>query len=250
MRKFCLMLALITPVALAQGQVTVEAHNFLKLPSRAGSLNLDRVEVADFATLLIPAGVTELRIGELHMGREARLGIAPAEQTFRLEVQRGEIGTGSHITASGAAGSMSKPASSGRNLDLRFVEVQVSEMTLDVRGGIGAPGHSGLAGADGDAAGCLWGDASRGWDGQPGGDGQTGGQVRLEVPASFPVELVRVRLDGGAGGAPGEGGAGGHGGAGKGCLLYKADGGKGGRAGPPGRAGAAGSAGSLKVVRF
>ena len=253
MRKLCLLLALFAPVALAQGQVTVEPHNFLKLPSRAGSLNLDRVDVADYATLLIPAGVTELRIGELHMGREARLGIAPAEQTFRLEVQRGEIGTGSHITASGAAGSMSKPASSGRNLDLRFVNVQVSEMTLDVRGGIGAPGHFGLAGADGDAAGCLWGDASRGWDGQPGGDGQTGGaggQVRLEVPASFPVELVRVRLDGGAGGAPGEGGAGGHGGAGKGCLLYKADGAKGGRAGQPGRAGAAGSAGSIKVVRF
>ncbi|AYF85750.1 collagen-like protein [Pseudomonas sp. JS3066] len=253
MRKLGLLLALITPVALAQGQVKVDAHNFLKLPPRAGSLSLDQVEVADYATLLIPAGVTELRIGELRMGREARLGIAPSEKAFRLEVQHGEIGTGSHITASGAAGSMSRPASAGRNLELRLVDVQVNEMTLDVRGGIGAPGRPGLAGADGDAAGCLWGSAGRGWDGQPGTDGEAGGaggQVRLEVPASFPVDLVRVRLEGGVGGAAGEGGAGGHGGAGKGCLLYKADGAKSGRAGQPGKVGAAGNTGSFKVVRF
>ncbi len=253
MRKLGLLLALIAPVALAEGQVKVDAHNFLKLPTRTGSLSLDQVEVADYATLLIPAGVTELRIGELRMGREARLGIAPSEKAFRLEVQRGEIGPGSHITASGAAGSMSKPASAGRNLELRLVDVQVNEMTLDVRGGIGAPGRPGLAGADGDAAGCLWGSAGRGWDGQPGADGEAGGaggQVRLEVPESFPVDLVRVRLDGGVGGAAGEGGAGGHGGAGKGCLLYEADGARSGRAGQPGKAGAAGNTGSFKVVRF
>ncbi|WP_271411319.1 collagen-like protein [Pseudomonas sp. Q1-7] len=253
MRKLVMLAALIAPIALAEGQVKVEAHNLLKLPSRTGSLSLDRVEVADYATLLIPAGVTELRIGELRMGREARLGIAPSDKTFRLEVQRGEIGTGSHITASGAAGSMSKPASSGRSLDLRLVDVQVGEMTVDVRGGIGAPGHPGLAGADGDAAGCVWGEASRGWDGQPGGDGQAGGaggQVRLQVPESFPVERVRVRLEGGVGGAAGEGGAGGQGGAGKGCLLYQADGARSGRDGQSGRSGAAGSTGSFKVVRF
>ncbi|MDH4554252.1 collagen-like protein [Pseudomonas sp. BN417] len=253
MRKLCLLAALIAPMALAEGQVKVDAHNLLKLPPRSGSLSLDQVEVADYATLLIPAGVTELRIGELRMGREARLGIAPSEQGFRLEVESGAIGTGSHITASGLSGSSSRPATPGRDISLRLVNVQVSEMTLDVRGGIGAPGYAGLDGADGDAAGCLWGQASRGWDGQPGGDGQTGGaggQVRLEVPATFPVELLRVRLEGGAGGAPGEGGAGGHGGASKGCLLYQADGAKGGRAGQPGHAGAAGGTGSLKVVRF
>ncbi|WP_028631021.1 hypothetical protein [Metapseudomonas resinovorans] len=253
MRKFCLLAVLVAPMALAQGQVKVDAHNFLKLPQRVGSLSLDQVEVADHATLLIPAGVTELKIGELRMGRDARLGIAPSAQAFRLEVQRGEIGTGSHITASGAAGSMNRPASAGRNLDLRLVDVRVDEITLDVRGGIGAPGRPGLDGADGDAAGCLWGQAERGWDGQPGENGETGGaggQVRLEVPATFPVAQVRVRLEGGAGGAPGEGGAGGHGGASKGCLLYKADGARGGRAGQPGHPGAAGATGSLKVVRF
>lgn len=253
MRKVILLAALVAPVALAQTQVKVEAHNFLKLPPRTGSLSLDQVEVADYATLLIPAGVTELRIGELHMGREARLGIAPSDQTFRLDVQHGVIGTGSHITASGAAGSMSKPASAGRNLDVRLVDVQVDEMTVDVRGGIGAPGRSGLDGANGDEAGCLWGQAERGWDGQPGGNGETGGaggQVRLEVPESFPVEQVRVRLEGGAGGAAGEGGAGGQGGAAKGCLLYEADGAKNGRPGQPGLPGAAGSTGNFKVVRI
>ncbi|BAN47325.1 hypothetical protein [Metapseudomonas resinovorans] len=253
MRKLCLLAALFAPLALAQSEVKVEAHSFLKLPPRTGSLSLDQVEVADYATLLIPAGVTELRIGELRMGREARLGIAPAEQGLRLEVAHGEIGIGSHITASGSAGSSSKPATAGRNLSLRLVDVKVGEMTVDVRGGIGAPGLSGLAGADGDSAGCLWGEASRGWDGQPGGDGQTGGaggQVRLEVPESFPVDLLRVRLDGGAGGAPGEGGAAGEGGESKGCLLYEADGAKAGRAGQPGQPGAAGNPGSFKVVRF
>lgn len=253
MRRLGLLAILVAPMVLAQGQVKVDAHNFLKLPPRTGSLSLEQVEVADYATLLIPAGVTELRIGELRMGREARLGIAPSDQTLRLVVERGEIGVGSHITASGSAGSMSRPASAGRNLDLRLADVRIDEITLDVRGGIGAPGRPGLDGADGDAAGCLWGSASRGWDGQPGSDGEVGGaggQVRLEVPEGFPVDQVRVRLEGGAGGAPGEGGAGGKGGAGKGCLLYRADGAKAGRDGAPGLSGAAGASGSLKVVHF
>ena len=88
MRRLGLLAILVAPMVLAQGQVKVDAHNFLKLPPRTGSLSLDQVEVADYATLLIPAGVTELRIGELRMGREARLGIAPSDQTLRLVTGR------------------------------------------------------------------------------------------------------------------------------------------------------------------
>lgn len=253
MRNLCLLLALAAPLALAEGQVRVEAHNLLKLPARTGSLVLERVDVADHATLLIPAGITLLRIETLRMGQGSRLGIAPSEQPLRLEVVQGDVGAGSHITASGLAGSMQKAASAGRDLSLRLENVQVADMTLDVRGGIGAPGYQGLAGADGDTAGCLWGEASKGWDGQAGGDGQSGGaggRVRLEVPQAFPVEALRVRLEGGAGGAAGEGGEGGRGGEGKVCLVYKAEAARDGRPGQPGRAGAPGNNGSLDVVRF
>ncbi|BBP81738.1 hypothetical protein PHLH8_13800 [Pseudomonas sp. Pc102] len=253
MRKLCLLALLASPVVLAESSVSVDANSLLKLPARVGSLSLDRVVVNDYGTLVIPASVTELRIGELLMGRDARIGIAPSDQPFSLVVRRGEIGTGGHITASGAAGSMKKPASAGRDLSLRLEQVRVDEITLDVRGGIGTPGYSGLAGADGDSGGCLWGSASRGHDGQNGGDGQAGGaggHIRLEVPVDFPVEQVKVRLEGGAGGPAGEAGAAGAGGAAKGCLFYRTEAGSKGRPGQPGQPGSAGAAGQLDVVRI
>ncbi len=129
----------------------------------------------------------------------------------------------------------------------------MDEITLDVRGGIGTPGYNGLAGADGDAGGCLWGAAGRGYDGQNGGDGQAGGaggHIRLEVPMDFPVDQVKVRLEGGAGGPAGEAGAAGAGGAAKGCLFYRTDAGSKGRPGQPGQPGSAGAAGQLDVVRI
>ncbi|MGH8352317.1 MAG: collagen-like protein, partial [Pseudomonas sp.] len=228
MRSLCLLAGLCSSLATAQTLVRVEAHSVLRLPSNSASvLQLDRLEIAEQGTLLIPASLTEIRLGELHLGREARIGIAPSEQPLRLVVARGEIGAGSHISAGGAPGTLQQPAKPGRNLSLRLEKVQTAELTLDARGGAGAPGYRGLDGADGESGGCTWGQATRGHDGQQGGDGQSGaagGQVRLEVPADFPAQLLQVRLEGGAGGPAGEGGSGGAGGKAKGCWFFRSAG--------------------------
>ncbi|GGJ21539.1 hypothetical protein GCM10009085_14680 [Pseudomonas avellanae] len=78
----------------------------------------------------------------------------------------------------------------------------------------------------------------------------TGQQVRLELPQSFPAERIKVNVAGGAAGKGGEGGKAGKGGASKGCIVYRADGGKAGRAGEAGLPGVAGPAGSLILQRL
>lgn len=255
MRNYYALLAVLcSPLALADAQVKVEAHSLLRLPATTSTLLLDRLEIAEHGTLLIPASLNEIRVAELVLGPNAHIGIAPSEQAFRLEVAGGQIGAGSHFSVRGAPGTELKPPSAGRTLSLRLENLTLAgDLSLDARGGKGAPGYRGLGGGSGDAAGCLWGRASRGHDGQNGADGSVGAagaRVRLEVPQNFPVELIQVRLDGGAGGPAGVGGDAGPGGAGKGCLLYRAAGGKAGRPGNPGQAGAAGPSGSLDVVRF
>ncbi|WP_137818802.1 collagen-like protein [Pseudomonas sp. 2FG] len=253
MRSLCLLAVLCCPLAQAEALVKVESNSLLRLPTTTSVLLLDRLEVADHGTLLIPSSLNEIRVGELRLGRDARIAIAPSAQAFRLQVVRAELGAGSHINARGATGTQQQPATAGRNLSVRLESVTLAELTLDARGGVGAPGYRGLDGADGDSAGCTWGQASRGYDGQNGGNGQSGaagGQVRLEVPEEFPAQLLHVRLDGGAGGAAGEAGSGGAGGAAKGCLFYRAAGARAGRPGQPGQPGAAGSAGSFNLVRF
>ena len=176
----------------------------------------------------------------------------PSDQPFSLVVRQGEIGTGGHITASGAAGSMKKPASAGRDLSLRLEQVRVDEITLDVRGGIGTPGYSGLAGADGDSGGCLWGSASRGHDGQNGGDGRPG-RGRPHPPGSaggFPCRTGegtpgrRRRWPGGRGGGRGSGRSR----QGLPVLPHRCR--RQGPSGATGPAGQRGAAGRLDVVRI
>ncbi len=253
MRSLCLLVALCSSLVQAQALVKVESNSLLRLPTTTSALLLDRLEVADYGTLLIPSNLNEIRVGELRLGRDARISIAPSAQAFRLEVVRAELGAGSHINARGATGSQQQPATAGRNLSVRLEHVTLTELTLDARGGVGASGHPGLDGADGDSAGCVWGQARRGYDGQNGGNGQSGaagGQIRLEVPEAFPEQLLHVRMDGGAGGAAGEAGRGGAGGAAKGCLFYRAAGARAGRPGQPGQPGSIGNAGSFNLVRF
>ncbi|NVL29341.1 collagen-like protein, partial [Pseudomonas syringae pv. actinidiae] len=91
------------------------------------------------------------------------------------------------------------------------------------------------------------------YNGDSGGngrDGAAGAQVRLELPQSFPAERIKVNVAGGAAGKGGEGGKAGKGGASKGCIVYRADGGKAGRAGEAGLPGVAGPAGSLILQRL
>lgn len=253
MRNWLVLAAFFSPLALADAVIEVESNAFMRLPSNTSLLLLDRLDIADHGTLLIPAGLNEIRVAHLRLGREARLAIAPSEQPLRLEVAAAEIADGAQISARGAQGRVEKPALPGRDLSVRLQAVTLENLTLDVRGGNGAPGYTGLSGADGKSGGCAWGEASRGHDGLNGGDGQpgaAGAQVRLEVPQGFPVEQLQVRLEGGNGGQSGAAGEGGQGGTSKGCWLYSTDGARDGKPGQAGQVGAAGPAGTLNVVQF
>ena len=252
MRKLCLLAALISPLASAQ-VVSVEPNSLMRLPNTASTLQLERLEVADYVTLLIPSNVTEVTVGELHLGREARIAIVPGEQALALKVHRADLSEGSQITARGAPGTYQKAARSGRNLDLQIRTLNAPQLLVDARGGAGAPGFVGLDGANGQDPGCTWGQAGRGADGSDGSNGQPGAPgalVRLAVPHDFPADRIKVQVAGGAGGLAGPGGKPGAGGKAKGCLVYKADGGKSGKPGVDGQPGSEGAAGSVTVQRL
>jgi hypothetical protein len=252
MRNLCWLALLGCSWAVADAQMKVEANTLLRLPASGASLLLTRLEVADNATLLLPASLNELHVAELHLGRDAHIGIAPSAQAFNLQVQSAELAAGSHISARGAAGTSKQPATAGRALNLRLGSVQLSDLTLDVRGGAGAAGHNGKDGLAGESGGCFWGQATDGENGQPAGDGQSGaagGQLRVEVPEDFPAQALTVKLQGGAGGLAGVAGNGGSGGAINSCLVYDAAGGSQGRIGAAGKSGDSGAEGSFKLRR-
>lgn len=252
MRKLIILAALFSPLALADA-ISVAAHSVLRLPNKASVVHLQRLEVADSATLVLPASLVDLRVDELHLGQEARIAIVPAETTLQLEVQRASFGEGSQIVAHGAPGTYEKAAKAGRNLELQLHELKASTLAIDTRGGAGAPGYVGLDGANGKPGGCTWGQASRGANGDNGGnghDGAPGGRVRLALPAGFPAERIVVQLDGGAPGVAGAAGKPGAGGASKGCLVYSTAGGAAGKPGAAGQPGAAGAVGELILQRL
>ncbi|HCS45313.1 MAG TPA: hypothetical protein DIW52_21205, partial [Pseudomonas sp.] len=205
MRKLCLLAALVSPLACAQ-VVSVETNSLMRLPNTASTLHLERLEVADYGTLLIPSNVTEVSVDQLHLGREARIAIVPSDQALALKISRAQLSEGSQITARGAPGTYLKAARSGRNLTLQIKTLAAPQLSVDARGGAGAPGFVGLDGAHGQAPGCTWGQAGRGADGSNGSDGQPGAPgalVRLEVPRDYPVEQIKVQVAGGAGGLAG-----------------------------------------------
>ena len=252
MRNLVLLAALFSPLAMAQA-IIVAPHSLMRLPGNSSVLQLDRLEVSDYGTLLIPANIDDVKIGELVLGHEARIAIVPGVQAFNLVVTRAELGSGSQITARGAPGTFERPALPGRNLTVRLQNLNAEELSIDARGGAGSPGYVGLDGGNGAQPGCTWGQAGRGYDGQNGStgrDGAAGAQVRLELPQSFPTDRIKVNVAGGAAGKGGEGGKAGKGGASKGCFVYRADGGKAGKEGEPGQPGVAGPAGALILQRL
>lgn len=252
MRKLCVLVALCSPFVQAES-VRVEANTLMRLPANASVLQLDHLDVADYGTLLIPAGVTQVNVDQLRLGREARIAIVPAEQAIDLRAAHADLGEGSQITARGAAGTFEKTARPARDLNLRFDSLQAQALSIDARGGTGAPGFSGLDGGNGEAPGCTWGAAGSGADGDNGGNGHqgaAGAHVRVVLPRDFPGELIRVQIDGGAGGKPGDGGRAGAGGQSKGCIVYRADGAKAGRPGSAGQPGEAGPAGAVTIQRL
>ena len=252
MRNLMLLAAVVAPLAQAQS-LDVAAHSMLRLPNKSASVHLEYLRVADSATLLLPASLTELKIDRLELGKDARIAIAPAQSPLTLETGSALLGEGSEFSAPGAAGTYQRAARPGRDLELRLQGLDAQQVSVDTRGGAGAPGYAGLDGANGKAGGCTWGQASRGANGDNGGnghDGAAGGRIRLAVPADFPAERIHVRVDGGAPGKPGDAGKAGQGGASKGCLVYRTAAGDKGRDGLPGQAGAAGAAGELILQRL
>jgi len=252
MRKLMLLTALFSPLVLADS-LSVAPHSVLRLANKSSVVHLERLDVADSATLLLPGSLVELKVDHLSLGRDARIAIVPAQDTLRLEAGQAQLGEGSQFAAIGAPGTYERPAKPGRNLDLRLRQLQASQLFIDARGGAGAPGYVGLDGAHGKAGGCTWGSASRGANGDNGGnghDGAAGGQVRLAIPADYPAQQIKVRLEGGAPGVAGAPGKAGQGGASKGCLVYRTEAGADGRPGSAGQPGMAGAAGELSVQRL
>ncbi|EPN02049.1 hypothetical protein A259_25865, partial [Pseudomonas syringae pv. actinidiae ICMP 19070] len=173
MRKLVLLAALFSPLALAQ-TIIVAPHSLMRLPGNSSVLQVERLEVSDYGTLLIPAGIDDVKIGELVLGHEARIAIVPGVQAFNLVVLKGEFGTGSQITARGAPGTFEKLALPGRNLTLRLQSLNAEELSIDARGGAGSPGYAGLDGGTGEEPGCMWGQGGRGYNGDSGGNGRDG----------------------------------------------------------------------------
>ena len=252
MRKVFLLALLVSPIALAQS-VSVETNSLMRLPSSTSVLQLERLDVADYGTLLVPATISQVTVEELHLGREARIAIAPGNTALQLQVRTAQLEHGSQITSRGAPGTHERPAKAGRDLVLRINALSAEDLSVDARGGAGAQGYSGLDGANGVDPGCTWDSAGRGANGDNGGDGlpgAAGATVRIELPQSFPAEQIKVWVDGGAGGLAGTAGKPGKGGQSKGCVVYRADGGEKGRAGLEGQPGPAGPAGAVTIQRL
>ncbi|CRM59239.1 MULTISPECIES: collagen-like triple helix repeat-containing protein [Pseudomonas] len=252
MRKVFLLALLVSPVALAQS-VSVETHSLMRLPSSTSVLQLERLDVADYGTLLIPATISQIAVEELHLGREARIAIVPGTTALQLQVRQAQLDHGSQITSRGAPGTHERPAKPGRDLTLRIESLTAEELSVDARGGAGAQGYAGLDGANGVDPGCTWGSAGRGFNGDNGGDGlpgASGALVRVELPQAFPADQIKVLVDGGPGGLAGVAGKPGKGGQSKGCLVYRADGGEKGRSGLEGQPGPAGPAGAVTIQRL
>lgn len=252
MRKLMLLTALFSPLVLADS-LSVAPHSVLRLANKASVVHLQQIDVADSATLVLPASLVELKVDQLTLGRDARISVVSADDPLRIEVVRAQLAEGSLITATGSAGNYQRAARPGRSLDLRLRALQAPLLSIDARGGAGAPGYAGLDGGNGEAGGCTWGSASRGANGDDGGnghDGAAGGRVHLALPADYPAEQIKVRLDGGAPGVAGAPGKAGQGGASKGCLVYRTEAGANGRPGVAGQPGMVGAAGELSVQRL
>jgi hypothetical protein len=253
MRNLCWLALLSCSWASADTQVKVEANTFLRLPAAGASLLLNRLELGVHATLILPASLKELHVDQLLLAANAHIGIVPDPQDFLLSVGRAELAPGSYISARGAAGNINKPATPGRNLHVRLEHVQLTDLTLDVRGGAGAAGVRGQDGVAGESGGCFWGQADAGASGQAAGAGEpgaAGGAVRLEVPADFPAQALQINLQGGMGGPAGVPGMGGRGGAMTDCMIYDVDAARDGQSGSVSHAGGSGAEGSFKLLRL
>lgn len=229
----------------------VPEGGLLRLPNNVSDNRIEQLSVAAGAKLLIPATISALEIGELHMAENARISIAPRDELFVLTLKNAKIADGSVLAAVGSHGDFGVPG--GRGTDLRVIidSADIANLVIDVSGGKGGDGWAGAQGRNGKNAAC-WGFGSsagtnggRGSDGMPGGDG---GNIDLSLEQSHWLEVIDVRQQGGKGGQAGAAGVAGKGGQSASCWLYSlGDTANDGEAGSKGLPAEAGSPGILKV---
>jgi hypothetical protein len=111
----------------------------MRLPSSTSVLQLERLDVADYGTLLIPATISQVTVDELHLGRDARIAIVPGNTALQLQVRHAQLEQGSQITSRGAPGTHEKPAKAGRDLTLRINSLTAGWMA-PMAWILGAPG--------------------------------------------------------------------------------------------------------------
>ena len=81
----------------------------MRLPSSTSVLQLERLDVADYGTLLIPATISQVTVDELHLGRDARITIVPGNTALQMQVRDAQLEHGSQITSRGAPGTHENP---------------------------------------------------------------------------------------------------------------------------------------------
>lgn len=173
------------------GSLKVESHSFLVLPGGGKIQTLDQLTLAQSSAVMIPVHINEVRINRLEMDEDARIVVAPGNNRLRIDIADGYMKKGSILTAQGTPASETKPAGDGRSLSLRFQQMTLENLLIDVRGG----SFSDSATVHDTACPLYAGDALV----QTGG---AGGAVFLELPEDFPSERIQVLLEGGRGRMP------------------------------------------------
>jgi hypothetical protein len=221
-------------------------------------------------------------LNELSLGEGSTLYISEDISNFNLSSKKSHIGFGSKIIAIvqhiPSVGSKSAGSSAPNlyidlgdvyspEIDYKFKffkDCESSECTgiselepyFEVlsKGGLGATGSIGSAGANGRDAACLWNDKSStkggdGASGQPGTVGGIGGDITFKGNffADIPLSSLRITAPGGQGGKGGEGGKGGWGGASAECLFYSHGRSSNGNKGNAGKDGARGDHGLVQI---
>ncbi len=217
----CLLFALFCCGAQAV-DYRVPVHGFLQLP--ADSNTIGSMSVGAQGHVMVPSDVSELVIASLVMQAGSSIRLAPRDGTMTLRIEQASFGKDSKISGAGLSGDMGVPGGSGVDLELLLPQASIQSLTLDLSGGRGGDGWTGLQGDDGRDATCWGLAADDGMDGTDGGDGLpggNGGRVTLWLGNPQWQEHMIIDLSGGKGGAGGVAGKGGRAGEGAHCLMYQ-----------------------------
>ncbi len=252
----------------------------------AGNMSANELRVAPGETLVITEGQQALELDLLVLGDAASVRFAPGLKRWQVTAKEVRVGNNVQIDASGAAGSVGKPASeytsvaetcedgkagiaggkgndggNGVELALSWGIAELGSLRLVSDGGAGGSGGAGGRGQNGGELNkCRGGNGGAGGAGGDGGNGGDAGNISLvywPVGDKLDMTAVAQRVSASsAAGKAGLGGVGGEGGAAEdGRYMKGSFGGNkkwlaGGEKGQPGAAGEAGKPGSALVPQL